>query len=213
MNQIGPRRACHGGPARAKMTAMSDMSGMPPQSQEPYRPPAPPPGAMPPVPQGAGGWTGAPPLPAGAVLASYGQRVGAYLIDVLIAILLTVPGTALIVAGAVAGGGNDPNGVLIALGVLLILAGVAVHIWNQGWQQGASGQSWGKGFTHVRLVRAADGRPPGGPTGLGRWFLRQLLGNITGGVYTLLTFLWPLWDERRQTLDDKILSTLVVQAP
>lgn len=171
-------------------------------------------GGMPPVPQGAGYQAGPPPLPGGAVLASYGQRVGAYLIDALIAVVLTLPGTALIVAGALAASdGDKPNALLIVLGVLLILAGVAVHIWNQGWRQGATGQSWGKGITHVRLVRAADGRPPGGPVGLGRWFLRQLLGNVSGGVYSLLTLLWPLWDERRQTLDDKILSTLVVQAP
>jgi uncharacterized RDD family membrane protein YckC len=201
VNQNG----CHCRLARAKMSGMSDMGGLPPGP--------PPPGAMPPVPQGAGFRAGPPPLPGGAVLASYGQRVGAYLIDALIALLLTVPGTAVIVAGALAGGGDEPNGVLIALGVPLILAGVAVHVWNQGWRQGASGQSWGKGFTHVRLVRAADGRPPGGPVGLGRWFLRQLLGNASGGVYTIVTLLWPLWDERRQTLDDKILSTLVVQAP
>ena len=182
------------------MSGMSDPRGMPP------------PGAMPPVPQGAGYRAGPPPLPAGAVLATYGQRVGAYLIDALIAVLLTIPGTVLIVAGAVAGGGKDPNGLLIALGALLVLAGFAVHVWNQGWQQGATGQSWGKGLMHVRLVRAADGRPPGGPLGLGRWFLRQLLGNVSGGIYTIVTLLWPLWDDRRQTLDDKILSTLVVQA-
>ena len=48
--------------------------------------------------------------------------------------------------------------------------------------------------------------------GLGRLLLRGFLGSITGGIYTVLTYLWPLWDERVQTLDDKIWSTLVIDA-
>ena len=170
------------------------------------------PGAMPPISPAVGGWMVGPPVPAGAVLASYGQRVAAYLIDALIALLLTVPGTVLIVVAAVAADDGDVNGGLIALGVVLILAGVVVHVWNQGWRQGAVGQSWGKGIMRIRLVRMADGVPPGGGIGLARYFLRQLLGNATGGVYTVVDLLWPLWDERRQTLDDKIVSTLVVEA-
>ena len=176
--------------------------------QGPFQPP----GAMPPPSPTAGGWTGGPPIPPGTTLASYGQRVGAYLIDALIALLLTLPGTLLIVVAAVASDGGGVNGGLLALGIVLILAGVAIHIWNQGWRQGVIGQSWGKGIMQIRLVRAADGVPPGGGIGLGRYFLRQLLGNVTGGVYTVLDLLWPLWDERRQTLDDKIVSTLVIQA-
>jgi hypothetical protein len=39
-----------------------------------------------------------------------------------------------------------------------------------------------------------------------------LLGGASFGVCTLLTYLWPLWDERRQSLDDKIFFTLVVRA-
>jgi uncharacterized RDD family membrane protein YckC len=54
--------------------------------------------------------------------------------------------------------------------------------------------------------------PPGGGIGLGRYFVRQLLGGVSAGIYTLLTYLWPLWDERKQSLDDKIFSTLVVRA-
>jgi uncharacterized RDD family membrane protein YckC len=176
--------------------------------QGPYQPPGP----MPPASPTAEGWTARPPIPPGTVLAAYGQRVGAYLIDALIAVLLTAPGTALIVVASVSADGGGVNGGLLALGIVLILAGVAVHIWNQGWRQGAIGQSWGKGIMRIMLVRATDGVPPGGGIGLGRYFLRQLLGNVSGGIYTILTLLWPLWDERRQTLDDKIVSTLVVEA-
>jgi hypothetical protein len=30
--------------------------------------------------------------------------------------------------------------------------------------------------------------------------------------YTIVDYLFPLWDEKKQTIDDKILSTLVVRA-
>jgi uncharacterized RDD family membrane protein YckC len=176
--------------------------------EDPYQSP----GAMPPISPATGGWMVGPSIPAGAVLASYGQRVAAYLIDALIALLLTVPGTVLIVVAALSADDGGVNGGLIAVGVVLILVGVAVHVWNQGWRQGVIGQSWGKGIMHIRLVRVADGVPPGGGIGLARYFLRQLLGNATGGIYTVVDLLWPLWDDRRQTLDDKIVSTLVVEA-
>jgi uncharacterized RDD family membrane protein YckC len=202
------------GPDRPPGRAPGPMPPPAPMPQAPGpMPPAQAPGPMPPVQPPPAGWTPSPPvpLPAGVTLASYGQRVVAYLIDALIAVLLSIPGTILIVLSLVDVQDSGVNGVLLALGILLILAGVAVAIWNQGWRQGVTGQSWGKGFAHIKLVRAADGVPPGGGIGLGRWFLRSILGNVTSGIYTILTLLWPLWDERRQTLDDKIVSTLVVE--
>ena len=70
----------------------------------------------------------------------------------------------------------------------------------------------GASIARIKLVRLADAVPPGGGIGLARYLLRTFLGNITFGIYTLLTYLWPLWDERRQSLDDKIFSTLVIRA-
>jgi uncharacterized RDD family membrane protein YckC len=63
----------------------------------------------------------------------------------------------------------------------------------------------------IKLVKELTAQPPGGWTGVGRLLLRGFLGNITGGIYTVLTYLWPLWDEKNQTLDDKIFSTLVIK--
>ena len=62
------------------------------------------------------------------------------------------------------------------------------------------------------------GVPAGGVPGdrhprvVGRQFVRGLLGALTLGIYTILTYLWPLWDDLNQTLDDKIWNTLVVRA-
>lgn len=156
-------------------------------------------------------------IPPGVELASWGQRVGATLLDGLFGFLLVIPGMVVLIAGAIAadnnaGEVNAAAGTLLTVGGLLILAGVVVAFYNQSWRMGRTGWSWGKQVMKIKLVRATDGVPPGGGVGLGRYLVRQLLGSVSFGVYTLLTYLWPLWDERHQTLDDKIFSTLVVCA-
>jgi uncharacterized RDD family membrane protein YckC len=150
----------------------------------------------------------------GGALASWGRRALALIVDALALVALSVPGVAVIGLGAAAdsdrSGPDQPNGVLVALGVALAVGGVVVQFWQQGWRQGSRGQSWGKQALGIRLVRLADGVPPGGGIGLGRMLLRMVFGNVSCGIYTVLTYLWPLWDDNRQTLDDKIFSTVVV---
>jgi uncharacterized RDD family membrane protein YckC len=179
-----------------------------PQYQQPSAPPY---QQSSPQPYGGGGWSNMP-AQTGA-LASYGQRVAAYLIDAVIASLAFVPGYALFFIGlAAAGEGGSANGGLVAIGGLLMLVAFLFILWNLGVRQGSTGQSIGKGVMKIKLVRMADGMPPGIGIAIGRYFIRGALGSVTFGIYSFLTLLWPLWDERRQTLDDKILSTLVVEA-
>ena len=106
---------------------------------------------------------------------------------------------------------TDINGGLVGLTVLLYLVPIAFQLWNQGWRPGSIGWSWGQQIVGMKLVSIATGQPPGGWIGVGRLVVRSLLGAVTGGIYTVLTYLWPLWDDRNQTLDDKIWSTLVVR--
>ena len=138
------------------------------------------------------------------------------MLDWLFAALLYIPGTVVLVIGAVraddAGRVDGASAGLITVGSLLMLAAVVVQLWNQGWRNGSQGWSWGKQIMRIKLVRLADAQLPGGWVGLGRLLLRGFLGSITGGIYTVLTYLWPLWDQRVQTLDDKIWSTLVIDA-
>jgi uncharacterized RDD family membrane protein YckC len=182
-----------------------------PYQQQPYQPG---PGQPPAWPQSAApGAYGVPRVPdaRGRPLAEYAERVIAWLIDFAIAIALHIPGTLLIILGTVPAwdGAGDPNGLVILLGVVLTIAATAVVWFNQGWTQGSTGQSWGKGFRHIRLVAEDGGGPMGGGMGLLRYLIRNLLSSITG-VYWLLDMLWPLWDEKRQTFEDKMLRTLVV---
>jgi uncharacterized RDD family membrane protein YckC len=152
--------------------------------------------------------------------ASWLSRAGALILDGLFGLLLFIPAG---IAFGVTFGTADTttnldgttevtnvNGALLTLAILLAVAAAAVGIWNQGWRQGAKGWSWGKQVVGIKLVAESTGQPPGGGIGLGRLFLRNLLGIVP--FYTIVDYLFPLWDEKNQTIDDKILSTLVVQA-
>ena len=187
-----------------------------PYGQQPYQQPygQPPYGQQAPPYAGPYGW-GPPGLPPGIRLASWGQRAAALILDSLFGALLYLPGILLVTFGAVRAednGSDAASTTLIVIGSVLMLAALVVQLWNQGWRQGSRGWSWGKQVMKIKLVRLADGQLAGGGLGLGRLLLRSLLGAVTGGIYTVLTYLWPLWDERRQSLDDKIWSTLVVEA-
>lgn len=132
--------------------------------------------------------------------ATYGQRVGGFLIDI------GIPGGLLAVVMIAALATRD----LVVIGVVYpvaILVGLAFVVWNCGYRQGRSGQSLGKSVLGTRLVGAGSGEPVGVPRALGRQ-AAHLLDAIPLG----LGYLWPLWDEHRQTFADKICSTLVVQA-
>jgi uncharacterized RDD family membrane protein YckC len=133
------------------------------------------------------------------LLATYGQRVGGFLIDI------GIPGglLAVVLIAALA----SRNVVVIGLvypGAAIV--GLAFLMWNSGYRQGRSGQSLGKSVLGTRLV----GMRSGEPVGFSRAFGRQI-AHLLNGIPLGVGYLWPLWDEQRQTFADKVCSTLVVQ--
>jgi uncharacterized RDD family membrane protein YckC len=93
------------------------------------------------------------------------------------------------------------------LGTILWLAALAWALYN-AYLGGQTGQSYGKKIAGTRLISEATGAPPGGGLGIGRHFV-----HIVDGIPCYVGFLWPLWDSKRQTFADKILKTVVVNAP
>jgi uncharacterized RDD family membrane protein YckC len=157
---------------------------------------------------GAGGS----PLPGG--LATWGQRVGAGLID-YVGLLLpywiciiyyisefkpitTDPNTGLITGGV-------PGSAVIAL-LIGGLYGLVVGLWNL-YRQGRTGQSVGKGVLHIRVIRENDGQV----TGFGGAFVRAL-AHILDSLPVYLGYFAPLWDAKNQTFADKVCHTVVVRA-
>ena len=91
------------------------------------------------------------------------------------------------------------------LGVLVWLAAVAWGIYN-AYLGGQTGQSYGKKTVGTRLVLEATGQPVGGGVGVGRYFL-----HIVDSIPCYVGYLWPLWDAKKQTFADKLVTTVCIR--
>ena len=130
-------------------------------------------------------------------------RLVAEVIDAIVLSLASIP-----VALGIIIGGVLPFlvGVLLTLGALTIIAFAY-----------RDGRSIGKRAMGTRVVRT-----DGSPVSWGfNFIVRAILvkglvvgiaGQITFGIFTLVNYLWPLWDKERQALHDKMASTYVVRA-
>jgi uncharacterized RDD family membrane protein YckC len=132
--------------------------------------------------------------------ASWGQRALGWLIDFGPIFVLYI------IAGGFAAA-LDAVGILYLVGGLGWVAWIGWSIYNRWIQQGNTGQSLGKRIAKIKLVRADNGQP----VGTGVAFLRDL-AHFVDNVICYVGWLWPLWDDKAQTLADKIVGTVVVQA-
>lgn len=142
--------------------------------------------------------------------ASWARRVAASLLDDLLILpfMLMIFGGITVGVAAVDPATNAVNSGSAALGLVMVTAGwlgvVVVQIWNRVFRQGRTGQSWGKTIIGVRLV----GERTGEPIGPAMAFVRDVLHVVDAILY--LGYLWPLWDDERQTFSDKICRTVVM---
>ncbi|MGI9107533.1 MAG: RDD family protein [Pyrinomonadaceae bacterium] len=164
--------------------------------------------------------------PAGGLPVGFGQtryaewfeRVIAALIDgaltsALIFILFFVI-FALTAAGAGVGGEDNPlPAVIFCIGIPITLGSAfALGLFNKVWLVHKRGASIGQGVMNLKVVDAAGNIPP-----IGTLIIRLLvqLGlaavPMISIVLVVLDVLWPLWDEKKQTLHDKAAGTFVVK--
>jgi uncharacterized RDD family membrane protein YckC len=202
----------------------------------PYSPPAPPPGpespGAPPVPGYGGpvppgGWQQPPAAPSHggtrAPLASWGSRLGAYLIDGLI---VSVPALILVLVllgGAIGAGGDDDDvalagAILGIIGVFLVFLVVtllyAPLLMIRSGEH--NGQTWGKQLIGIRAVQD-NGQPwTFWPAVVREVLLKNLAVGVASFVIPLLpwflNFFWPLWDDQNRALHDMAASSHVVKA-
>jgi uncharacterized RDD family membrane protein YckC len=96
--------------------------------------------------------------------------------------------------------------------VSIALAGIvafAYLVWNLGYRQGTTGSSIGKSIMKFKIVSEKTGQP----IGFGMSVVRELLYLVAAGICGILwivAVLFPLWDAKRQTLVDKIISTIAL---
>jgi len=199
----------------------------PPSSSAPsggsYAPPPPPPpgGGYPPPPPSVGGYAPPPPGPAIRELPpdSYTPwitRALAFAIDY--APVIVVYGIAWVIALVtqqqqcvtsvnqydVAQYCYSQDSMIGALAQgLAWLAILAYWVWNYGYRQGTTGSSIGKSILKFKVVSETTGQP----LGFGMSVVRQL-AHFVDAVICYVGFLWPLWDAKRQTLADKIMTTV-----
>jgi uncharacterized RDD family membrane protein YckC len=131
----------------------------------------------------------------GGELAAWPNRVGGALIDGLIV------GVPYGIGAAFA-----QNSDLAIIGIIFYLIGIGLGIWNVVIRQGSTGQTIGKQVLGLKLVGADTGQP----VGAGKAFLRQLT-HILDSAACYIGYLWPLWDEKKQTFADKINNTYVIK--
>jgi uncharacterized RDD family membrane protein YckC len=119
--------------------------------------------------------------------ASFGQRLGAYLLDVIA--LAVIYFILLVISRPLA----------YAVGTILSLA------YFTYFEGSPSGQTIGKRLLGIRVIDFSAG----GPVGYGRAFVRWI-ARILSGIVCLLGYLWMLWDKEKQTWHDKLATTVVV---
>ncbi|MET9964034.1 RDD family protein [Streptomyces sp. NPDC006326] len=180
----------YGYPQQPPQQQVPQQYGYPQQTPPPY-------GAYPPP--GMPGMPGAgmPPL------AHWGLRVGAYLLDALI---IAGPMYALSLIG-LAVGGDRPSAAAGILSTLGVLYAIGMGFF-QVYKEGSTGQTIGKKVLGISLRREADGST----LGFGMAFVRKL-AHILDGLPCYVGWLWPLWDDKKQTFADKVCSTVVIVVP
>lgn len=189
------------------------MSAGPPDDELPQTPPLPPPPPSPsaygppPSAYGAPGPTGGRGRGRGQEnedafgrpLATWGQRLGAVVIDELFIFIVTF------CAVFALGLRKTFGGAVISL----VMAGVYYAVLNGS----ELGQTFGK---RAMGIQVRDIGASGGTIGVQRAALRYVTVGLFRivpffGLFTLLDGLWPLWDRHRQALHDKIAGSVVVR--
>jgi uncharacterized RDD family membrane protein YckC len=193
-----------------------------------YQPPPPPPpggGGYPPPPSAQGGYA-PPPVGGGQALPQdaytpWVTRVLAYLIDAIPVAIITGIGWVILLTtqecidlneafGNYGEYGGSFSGQVCGASTLglsalwiFMLLGLAFAIWNYGYKQGTTGSSIGKGIMKFKVVSEETGQP----IGFGMSIVRQLAHAIDG-IICYIGFLFPLWDQKRQTIADKLMKTV-----
>ena len=120
---------------------------------------------------------------------------------------------ALIIDGIVLGVVADLIGLVLGFHrFTLVVFDVALGFVYYGVLNGSNrGQTVGKMALRIQ-VRSETG----GPLGIGAGFVRYAVVfvlTLLCGIPELLDGLWPLWDKQRQTWHDKVVKSVVVDAP
>jgi uncharacterized RDD family membrane protein YckC len=129
--------------------------------------------------------------------AGFWRRLGGLIIDAIIVGVIAGVITAILNAVGVSGTGPQAG--------VGFIVGLVYFIW--GW---GSGQTVGCMALNMRMVDLNTGSAPGYGKALIRYIVNAILG-VTG-ILALISDLWMIWDSKKQTWQDKVAGTIVVNA-
>jgi len=154
----------------------------------------------------------------GVAYASVLKRIVAHILDGIIVSLGAIPGIVLMFVGiGLAASTAGPRGQLSdqaaagAFGVMFLAYGLialgCLAIWFYNcYLLGRDGATFGKKIMKIKVLDEN-----GQPLGFGKAFLRELIKHVLGSACFIL-LLWPLWDDQKQGLQDKVFNTHVYDA-
>jgi uncharacterized RDD family membrane protein YckC len=151
--------------------------------------------------------------------ASWGLRLGGYLIDAVVffvvAVVLYLPfhHSHTLVLHMMARRGVRRRSISA---VPILLSGVLYLVYATILCGGRRGQTVGMMAVGVRVVRDGSSEVLGYGKALGRALLEQVfrllsLAIFLLGIVWLVDMLFPLWDKKRQTLHDKVVGSVVIR--
>lgn len=144
-------------------------------------------------------------------LATYGTRVGGYVLDAILLAIVAIPLFFLFriaphLAQHTRGGGRQHVTFNTAASLPIdILGFLYAVILIAAWQ----GHTVGMKMVKVRCVRASDGAEVGWGRAVGRAAVYAVM--VVLFLPGILDLLWPLWDSKNQTLHDKAAGTVVIK--
>jgi uncharacterized RDD family membrane protein YckC len=100
---------------------------------------------------------------------------------------------------------SSPSAIGMIASFLASIAALAYVVWNYGYKQGTTGSSIGKGIMKFKVVSEKTWQP----IGFGMSIVRQI-AHFVDAIICYIGYLFPLWDAKRQTLADKIMTTVCV---
>jgi uncharacterized RDD family membrane protein YckC len=162
----------------------------------------------------SGGPVPIPGAPPADVLASWGRRALAWLVDwLVVAILAFLLGFAI---ALVARSGQSGDRIGDLAGTVAAIAFLPLYlVYATAMLATTNGRTIGKALCRLRVVREH-----GAPMTWGRAAMREIImrglvitviGTITLGIAGILDVLWPLWDKQNRALHDHGADTWVVR--
>ena len=143
--------------------------------------------------------------------ANWSQRVRARLIDqgpTYVGLIIFCVGYLIFIVRLASSGGSaaqlERPAVVMIIGIGVMLASLGWIAYNRWQMAGKTGQSAGKRVIRIRLL----GEETNAPIGPKNAFLRDLVHILD--ALTLVGYLWPLWDDKRQTFADQVMKTVVI---